>query len=243
MKCIICALDTEYESVKAFFNSVKETCIDDTFSICECESNDIILVKSGIGKALAYKHTEYIFNNYKDVETVYSVGIAGAMSDDINIGDIVVADVVLNLNINDCVNECTASDIIDSCCNKVDCISSLNDDLSITEYNVNDSKDLFKIINDNYEDGKVVLGKVLSTDFIVSNLDLRNKLYDKTASICVEMESGGIAEICSKKNKKFFAIKIISDFADDNALNSMLKRQIALMRNMGRILKNTFINK
>lgn len=70
--------------------------MSEKFLIAECESGRLLLAKSGIGKYSAYNCTLEVLNRYRNIRAVFSVGIAGALSPDLKIGDIVVGNCIID---------------------------------------------------------------------------------------------------------------------------------------------------
>lgn len=53
-------------------------------------NNNIVLIKSGVGKVAASTTTQFIIDNYKPIY-ILNIGIAGSLSPDIKAGDIIIA--------------------------------------------------------------------------------------------------------------------------------------------------------
>lgn len=95
MKSFICAIDAEYNHIKSYFKVTDEYSISESCKIAECMKDNLIIMKTGIGKKSAKKYTKILLKKYSP-DAVYSTGIAGAISDKIAPGDIVVGDVGKN---------------------------------------------------------------------------------------------------------------------------------------------------
>lgn len=96
INCIVCALDIEFIHIKKYFDVNAEYRVEKDCEIAECNKGKLIIIKSGIGKLLAGKYTEYAIKKYKDIRHIYSTGIAGAISPDLKIGDIVIGNEVID---------------------------------------------------------------------------------------------------------------------------------------------------
>ena len=79
-------------------------------------------------------------------------------------------------------------------------------------------------------------GSLVSSDQPVSDASLAAQLHQSTGGLCVEMEAMGLSEVCRQTGTPFLAVKMISDFADQNAFLSMLRHQQRLCRRMGELL-------
>lgn len=65
------------------------------------------------------------------------------------------------------------------------------------------------------------LGKATSGDMLVEDESYAKELYLKRGADCVDMESGAIAHTCLLNETPFLVVRIISDFADENARKQM----------------------
>ena len=64
---------------------------------------------------------------------------------------------------------------------------------------------------------KVILGRILTGDQFISKKDVKIKLGKDFSALCVDMESGAVAQVCSRLNVKFLIIRSISDSITDES--------------------------
>ncbi len=206
MICIMCALDIEYSNIKRYFNIDKEFALDENCQISECNSGKFIIVKSGVGKELAGSYTVYVINKYSNISHILSTGIAGALAPNLNIGDIVIGDTILDYANSDIIKEYTY----------------------ITDNNlyIKVSKSISSTLH---------VGKILSSDILLNNSIVKERLYNNYNVLCVEMESAGVVSECIKNNILFTPVKIISDLADDRAIISMVRVQSKITDSLGQL--------
>ena len=81
-----------------------------------------------------------------------------------------------------------------------------------------------------------VRGNILCSNQVIKSTAIKNALYTKSAAICVDMESAGIAKFGIEKSIRIGAAKIISDLSDDQALLSMLRTQKKVLAHLGAFL-------
>lgn len=79
-------------------------------------------------------------------------------------------------------------------------------------------------------------GSLVSSDRPVADASLAGRLHQSTGGLCVEMEAMGLSEVCRHTGVPFLGVKIMSDFADQDAFLSMLRHQRQLCRHMGELL-------
>lgn len=97
-KCIITAIDIEFLALIKQFNIKNEHIykVNNAFSVAECIDRRLIIAQAGIGKTKAKDCAEVLCNYYPDIYGFLSTGLAGALSDQLKIGDIVIGDSVID---------------------------------------------------------------------------------------------------------------------------------------------------
>ncbi len=74
---------------------------------------------------------------------------------------------------------------------------------------------------------KIIIAPIWSSDHNVNLNTLRGELITKFDVGAFDMESGGLAEACQKRGKKYLVIRGISDLSDDERPNDDLHQKIA----------------
>ncbi|MCH4011029.1 MAG: 5'-methylthioadenosine/adenosylhomocysteine nucleosidase [Furfurilactobacillus sp.] len=89
---ILCAMDEEIKELKAQLSNETTTTVGkvDFFS-GQINGNDVVLVRSGIGKVEAGLTTALLITNF-DVDVVINSGSAGGIGTGLTVGDVVIAD-------------------------------------------------------------------------------------------------------------------------------------------------------
>ena len=89
---IVFAMEEELNSVLKKIELVKKYSIYDlTFYECRIKNNICILVQCGVGKVNAARVTQILIDIEK-VDLIINVGVAGAVDKNTNVGNIVIAD-------------------------------------------------------------------------------------------------------------------------------------------------------
>jgi len=163
-------------------------------------NKDIVIVTSGIGKVNAAVCTQILINDF-NVDCVINVGIAGGLHKSIYPGDIVVAENLVQHDMDttffgDALGQVPRLDTFDfkcdpklvnvakESCNKVEKISTFS-------------------------------GRIVSGDQFIESSEKLQELHSKFDAFACEMEGASIGQVCYLNNLPFVVIRSISD----NAIN------------------------
>lgn len=64
-------------------------------------------------------------------------------------------------------------------------------------------------------------GKIATGDFFLHNTEQKKKIVEEFAPIAFDMESAAVAQVATKKNTPFIALRTFSDLADDYAADAV----------------------
>ncbi|MCD6013897.1 MAG: 5-methylthioadenosine/adenosylhomocysteine nucleosidase [Flavipsychrobacter sp.] len=193
-----------------------------TFYTGKLNNINTVVVFSRWGKVAAAATVSTLILEFKITHLIFT-GVAGAISTQLNIGDIVVA--------NRCIqHDMDARPIMERyeipLLGKTwfDCDAQLH---TIALNAVSDmlaNNRLHEIITTDelqrfgIETPKVLSGDVASGDKFFANDAGKHHLAEKLPSIlCVEMEGAAVAQVCYEYNVPFIIIRTISDAADDHS--------------------------
>lgn len=167
----------------------------------------VVLVCGGIGKVNAALCSQILISEFK-VDALINTGSAGALSEDLNVFDIVLS--------NDAVQH-----DVDACC-----FGYAPGQVPKTEsaFWQSDKKlkkialDAFKILQAETEDEhirkiKLIEGRIASGDVFVSDSKIREKIIKEFNPACVEMEGAAVAQVCSINKIPFLILRSMSDTA------------------------------
>ena len=165
---------------------------DLTFYECELNELSCVLVECGVGKVNAARCTQIMIDNIK-VDYIINIGIAGGLTTDLDVCDIVVAEKLVQHDF-----DITAFD------HEKGYIPNVGTYIETDEY-------LRKIALDNSDGFNVQTGVIASGDIFVTEEKMSTKINNKFNALCVEMEGASIAQVCYLSHIPFLIIRSISD--------------------------------
>lgn len=198
---IIAAEEDEMMAIKELMQDVSEKDIYNLkFFSGKIYDKDCILVKCGVGKVNSARTTQVLIDNF-DVNYVINVGSAGGINPDLEIGDIIVADRLVQYDFDlTGVGDYELGEICD-----------------LGKYIKTDEKLLEIVKNLNLKDVKLRVGTIASADRFFSSPNEAPKIRKNFGNAeCVEMEGAAIAQVCFLDNIPFLVIRGISDIANSN---------------------------
>jgi len=161
---------------------------------------DTVIVTSGIGKVNAAVCAQILINEFQ-VEKIINVGIAGGLHKDVYPGDIVVAENLVQHDMDttffgDNLGQVPRMDTFDFKC-----------DVNL----VNIAKEACNKV----EKISTFSGRIVSGDQFISESDKLKQLHSDFNAFACEMEGASIGQVCYLNNLPFVVIRSISD----NAIN------------------------
>ena len=168
------------------------------------ENTPAVVVECGVGKVNAAMCVQVLCDCF-DVTHIINTGVAGSLSAELDIGDLVIS--------------------CDAMYHDFDC-SVLNPDYPVGQVpglpvrKFVADKALVQVAFDSAQQvhkDHVHIGTVASGDQFVSQKELKEKIIRDTGALCTEMEGAAIAHAAWRNEKPFVVIRAISDKADDSA--------------------------
>lgn len=170
----------------------------------------IVLVKAGIGKVNAARCTQLLIDRYHPA-TIINTGIAGGLAPGLQVGDIVVADGLVQHDF-----DVTAFGHVRGY------LCTEEDDRVPTVFHTD--KHIFDTLVKAAEavlcKEKVHTGLIATGDQFISGRKSKASLYDIFHASAAEMEGGAIAQVAALSGIPFAVIRAISDLADGTAASS-----------------------
>ncbi len=201
---IIGAMDEEIEILKdemKIHNIEKIAGID--FFQGKIEQSSVILVKCGIGKVNAALCTQILITHFQS-DYIINTGVAGAVSDILDIGDIVIS-----------------KDLIQHDFDATSFGYKIGQIPRLEEYIFKADKKLIEIAkqisNKEVKKHNVYVGRIVSGDIFIADDEKRNDLWNKFEGYCAEMEGAAIAHVCYLNKIPFVVLRAISDKANSSA--------------------------
>ena len=192
---IIVAEEKELLEVKKIMNNLSERNIyEKTFYIGNIEKNEVVLVKSNVGKVNSARVTQMLIDNF-DIELVINVGTAGSVDNSLEIGDIVVATELVQYDFD-----------VTPFGRKLGEIENVGESIKV-------SLDLLKL----FDDIDVRKGIIASGDKFIVNREDKDNIRITFNALAIEMEGASIAQVCYLDKIPFLVIRSITDKLDGSS--------------------------
>lgn len=187
MIALATAMGNEYELIKKHLKNAHESndILRGTF-----EDNDIILFKTGIGKVNAAYGLATLLHSVSDIDSVVSLGCAGAAVVDLSVGDIIIG------------NSYCYHDVY---CGEPNTHGQIQGMPAVFPSNFTSLKGATR-----YR-----LGTIATGDYFVTTREkveeIKNYLPSPYNICAIDMESAALAQVCYKRGIPFTSIRVISD--------------------------------
>ncbi len=199
---IIGAMQVEIDGLKALMeNEVTINISGIEFVKGEILGKTVVTAVCGIGKVFSAVCAQTMILGFKP-DVIINTGVAGSLSDELSIGDIAIADRVVQHDI-----DTTALG------DEPGLISGLN-----LVYIPTDTK-ISSILMDSVEELGLhcEVGTIATGDCFINDNEKKQSIIDKFSAIACEMEGGAIAQACYINDVRFSIIRAISDGGDENS--------------------------
>lgn len=223
MKIAIMGAMTEEVSLIAdeLLNKHSEIIGQREYHVGQINNHDVIVVFSRWGKVAASSTATTLINHF-NVDLIIFTGVAGAISSELNIGDMVIANQLYQHDMDarplfdkhqiPLTNEIYFK-VDDSLCEKAKNAAEKFLGTDIKNHSIAGSLGKFGITSP-----KVITGKIASGDKFVSDEATRQSLIADVPDLqAVEMEGAAVAQICHEHDVKYLVIRTISDTANHEA--------------------------
>lgn len=201
---IIGAMDIE---VDGFVNNMTDVKTDKysffEFKSGKIEGKDVVIVMCGIGKVSAAICTQLMIDKYNP-DVIINTGVAGGLDKRLSIGDIAVADAVVQHDIDTTIFGDPKGYITNLMLVKIPVDTLVCTALETAAKEI--------------EATLTVKGTIASGDQFISTPYQKNQIIDEFDAVAAEMEGGAIGHVCYSNGVKFGVIRAISDNASGDAL-------------------------
>lgn len=202
---IIGAMSCEVNEIKNCLTDLKEISYQDLKIFTGTVNNKfIILSQSGVGKVNAAINTQYIIDTFHP-DTIINTGVAGGLGKGLRIGDIVIAEYLVQHDFDVTFLGYAKGHMCDG-----------GDKTKATKYycDKNLAEVFEKTINEKMTEIKYHKGVIASGDIFISDKNQKEKINKKFDAIAVEMEGCAVAQTATRNGVPFIVIRAISDLAD-----------------------------
>lgn len=208
---IISAMQSELEMLVEKSDIERVEKIGNTdYHIGKLEGQDIVLVQAGVGKSLSSAGTAILINEF-DVSNVIFTGIAGAVTDDIEVLDIVVStDLIIHDYgvVTDKGFEWTGK-------------AGVDEETGVIPIDKNLENLAYKAAKKVAGEENTHKGRIVTGDQFVESETYVENLRTKFNASATEMEGASVARIAYEFNVPTIVIRTMSDKADGLARGSM----------------------
>ena len=200
---IIFAMKEELDGFIKLVDNIKEERIYDlTFYKCSLFNKELVLVESGVGKVNAARTTQILIDKMNP-KYIFNVGVAGSISEKVNVMDIVLASRLVQHDFD---------------------ITSFNHEkgyIPNVGIYMNTDKYLLDICSSVNIDVNTHIGTIASGDIFVTDKAMSSKINNKFDALAVEMEGASIAQVCTLSKVPYLVIRSISDSPNKNDNNKI----------------------
>ncbi|NMA82469.1 MAG: 5'-methylthioadenosine/adenosylhomocysteine nucleosidase [Epulopiscium sp.] len=163
----------------------------------------MVLVRCGIGKVNAALCTQILIDRF-DIDAVVNIGVAGALYQELKIGDIVISSDALYHDFDAVVFG-----------HSIGTIPRMEESVFQADgkliHLAREAGERIKTIHQTY------VGRIVSGDQFISDGSKKDWIWRKFGAYCTEMEGAAIAHVCHLNKIPFVIIRSISDSADQSA--------------------------
>ena len=168
----------------------------------QLEGLNTVVVQCGVGKVNAAMCAQILCSVF-GVTHLVNTGIAGSLSADLDIGDLVVSKDAMYHDF-DCVHFGYEMGRVPG----MDTVAFPADERLI-RYALAAAEEV--------NPGHARIGRVASGDLFVAEKAAKSRIIEKTGAVCTEMEGAAIAQTAYRNGIPFVILRAISDKADDSA--------------------------
>lgn len=221
---IICAMEEELEYIYNNSEIVSaKNIVGQDFYIGKYKNVTVVMVRCGIGKVNAAICAQAMIDMFA-VDCIVNIGVGGAISKELNIGDVVVS--------TDAVQHDFDTTALGD---PPGHISRM--DTSIFEA----GEELLELLEPLKEENElginVVYGRIGSGDRFIGSKEEKERIWSQFKAYVADMEGAAIAHACYLNRVPFVIIRSISDKADGGAEISYNEFKDIAANNSGKILE------
>lgn len=217
----ICALAIEVEGIVKMMDNIEEkTVAKITYTKGDICGKDVVCCECGVGKVNAAMSTQIMIDLYHP-DVIVNSGIAGSLSGDIHIGDIVVSD--------DCVQHDMDGTEMGDPPGEI----WFNDEKRIDIPADKETADKLYAACRTLPGISVFRGRIASGDVFVAAHERRQRIADMFGALACEMEGAAVGCVCYRNGVPFAILRSISDdFNNNEFVDFMQFRVLAAERSV-----------
>ena len=207
----ICALDVEVEGIKNMMSGKTEQTVAKTTYTCgDIFGEKVVCCECGVGKVNAAMSTQIMIDLYHP-ELIINSGIAGSLSSDISIGDIVISD--------DCVQHDMDGTEMGDPPGEI----WFNDEQRIDMPADKAAAEMLEKACEGLSDTAVFRGRIASGDTFVASRERRARIAELFSALACEMEGAAVGQVCYRNGVPFAILRCISDDYNESEFIDYMK--------------------
>lgn len=196
---IIAAMEEELDAIKIrMTNIIEEHIYELKFYKGEISNIECIVVKSGVGKVNAARTAQILISNY-NVDKVINVGSAGALNDELKIGDIIIGEELTQYDFD-----------ITAFGHEKGYITDVGKIMYSDKKLIKICETIIENMNNN-DEFNLFMGKIATGDMFCTDMKMKQYIRNEFNADCIEMEGAAIAQVCKLDDIDCLVIRAISD--------------------------------
>jgi len=195
---IVVAMEEEFEAIENKMTKKEIKQINDLrFVVGKIAGEKCILVESGVGKVNAARTTQVMVDHFK-LDYIFNLGSAGAINDNLKIGDIVIGKHVVQHDFD-----------ITAFGHSKGYITGVGDNVKCDNELIQAFEKVIQGIPEkNYQ---IKIGIVATGDIFCTDIAMKDKIRANFNADVVDMECGAIAQVAYLNNIPSIVVRSVSD--------------------------------
>lgn len=225
---IIGALEVEVEALLNLAEDKEEEIISGTSYITgKLNGKECVIAQCGIGKVNAAVCAQTMILHYQP-DAIINCGIAGALRRGLQIEDVVIANDVVqhDMDTTEFGDEPGLLNIGKETMVEIPCDKELSQ--------------LLLQVCESLGIKKALMGKIATGDRFISKLEDRTRIHNMFQADACEMEGGAIAQVCRLNGTPFTVLRSISDSMDKNGAEDYFTFQMHAAQTAAKIINAFF---
>jgi len=184
----------------------------------ELEGQEVVVVFSRWGKVASATTATNLILDFK-VDRIVFTGVAGALSQELNVGDIVIGQRLFqhDMDARPLMRRfeipLTGKTSFETPLQNVETMAQ-----AVHNF-LKNNKEFRKVLSEqNIPNPKMLIGDIASGDLFISSTEMKHALIKNLPSVlCAEMEGAAVAQVCDDFGVPLIVVRVISDTADEEA--------------------------
>ena len=199
---IISAIPEEYTKLVWDHPPRTETIVNKIFNFGRINDVDVIAAECGIGKVNAAITTGLLLGHFGCDSIAFS-GVAGGLNPDLSVGDIIIADELIQHDYGAIVD----GQMISSIPGSFPALDDIDEDVAYT------MPSALRSAIENEVGDYTKFGRIITGDTYLACENTRKMFHKQFQADAIEMEGAAIAQVCCSWHVPFVIVRVLSDLA------------------------------